>query len=89
MRINLKFYLLILVFSSIVSCFKDYEVPKDIIVHDFVWKGLNAYYLYQDQIEDLSDRRFNSDKELNTFLRSFPDYNTLFSSLLLSTDNTS
>ncbi len=89
MRINLKFYLLILVFSSIVSCFKDYEVPKDIIVHDFVWKGLNAYYLYQDQIEDLSDRRFNSDEEINTFLRSFPDYNTLFSSLLLSTDNTS
>src|SRR6056300_775788 len=89
MRINLKFYLLILVFNSIVSCSKDYEVPQDIIVHDFVWKGLNAYYLYQDQIEDLSDRRFNSDEELNTFLRSFPDYNTLFSSLLLRTDNTS
>ncbi|MCL7754102.1 S41 family peptidase [Polaribacter sp. Z022] len=71
------------------SCSKEYEVPSNIIAHDFVWKGLNAYYLHQDEIADLSDRRFNSDIELNNYLNTFPDYNTLFSSLLLSGDTKS
>lgn len=83
----------ILVFLSIISiffsCSKEYEVPSDVIVHDFVWKGLNAYYLHQEQIANLADRRFNSDEELNTYLRSFPDYNALFSSLLINADNKS
>ena len=68
------------------NCSKEYEVPDNIIVHDFVWKGLNAYYLYQEQITDLSDTRFSSDQELNTYLNTFTDYNSLFSSLLLSGD---
>ena len=54
-----------------------------------MWKGLNAYYLYQDQVEDLSDRRFNSDQQLNGYLNSFPNYNTLFSSLLIGSDTKS
>lgn len=68
------------------GCSKEYEVPQNLVVHDFVWKGLNAYYLYQDDIADLSDRRFNSDEELNAYLNSFADYNLLFESLLLEND---
>ena len=62
MRIFFKIICLSIVVSTIVSCDKEYVVPQDLVVHDFVWKGLNAYYLHQDQIEDLSDRRFNSDR---------------------------
>ncbi len=51
---------------------------KNLVVHDFVWKGLNAYYLHQDEIADLADRRFSSDQELNAYLTTFPDYNTFF-----------
>jgi hypothetical protein len=80
-------FLLFVSFS--IGCSKEYEIPQDLVVHDFVWKGLNAYYLNQDQIEDLSDRRFNSDQELNAYLSTFPDFNTLFSSLLLTTDTKS
>lgn len=89
MRIFFKIICLSLVVSTITSCSKEYEIPQDLIVHDFVWKGLNAYYLYQDQIEDLSDRRFSSDQQLNAYLSTFPDYNTLFSDLLIGGDTKS
>lgn len=81
-------YLLILV-VGIKACTKEYTVPQELTVHDFVWKGLNAYYLYQNQIEDLSDRRFSSDEELNAYLNTFSDYNTLFSNLTISSDEKS
>jgi C-terminal processing protease CtpA/Prc len=72
--------------ALILGCSKEYEVPQNLVVHDFVWKGLNAYYLHQDQVADLSDRRFSSDQELNAFLNSFPDYNLLFESLTIEND---
>ena len=84
-----KIVTILLITSFFFNCTKDYEIPDNLIVHDFVWKGLNAYYLNQDQITDLSDRRFNSDQELNTYLNGFTDYNTLFSSLLLNSDTKS
>ncbi|MGY0427139.1 MAG: S41 family peptidase, partial [Polaribacter sp.] len=80
----------LLVFSLfLLHCSKEYKVPDNLVVHNFVWKGLNAYYLYQDKIEDLSDRRFNSDQQLNNYLRSFSDYNNLFTNLLQKTDTIS
>lgn len=89
MRNLFKIICFISTLSIITSCSKEYEVPQNLIVHDFVWKGLNAYYLHQDQIADLSDRRFNSDEQLSAYLNSFPDYNTLFSNLLLESDEKS
>ena len=79
-----SYLFLIVVFLS--QCSEEYQIPDDLVVKDFVWKGLNAYYLYQDEITDLSDSRFNSDQELNTYLSSFTDYNTLYSSLLIASD---
>jgi carboxyl-terminal processing protease len=86
MKIYFKIIFLSICISTIVGCTKEYEVPQDLVVSDFVWKGLNAYYLHQDLIPDLADTRFNSDAQLNNYLSSFPDYNTLFSSLLISSD---
>ncbi|WP_026777837.1 S41 family peptidase [Polaribacter sp. Hel_I_88] len=86
MKINFKIILLLICISTIVGCTKEYEIPQDLVISDFVWKGLNAYYLHQDLVPDLADTRFNSDEQLNNYLRSFPDYTTLFSSLLISSD---
>ncbi|PQB06930.1 hypothetical protein BST83_07010 [Polaribacter filamentus] len=86
MRSFLKIIYLSIFITIFASCSKEYEVPQDLVVHDFVWKGLNAYYLYQHEITDLADTRFNSDQQLNTYLSTFPDYNSLFSSLLISSD---
>jgi hypothetical protein len=86
MRNFLKLIFLSVYLTIVVSCSKEYQVPQELVVNDFVWKGLNAYYLHQDQVADLADTRFNSDQQLNSYLSSFPDYNLLFSSSLISSD---
>jgi carboxyl-terminal processing protease len=78
-------YLSILI-TAFSSCSNEYELPQELVVHDFVWKGLNAYYLHQDNITDLADTRFNSDLQLNSYLSAFTDYNSLYASLLISSD---
>ncbi len=86
-----NFYILYCVTTIFIfnNCEKAFEIPDDVIVKDFVWKGMNAYYLYQNQIEDLSDRRFSSDQELNSYLRTFSNPFDLFDNLLISDDNKS
>ena len=37
-------------------------------VQNFIWKGLNNYYLWQDKVVDLSDDRFENPYLLNDFL---------------------
>lgn len=79
------------VFIAVIisKCTEKYSLPSNLEIQDFVWKGLNAYYLHQDQIPDLADRRFNSDTELNNYLSNFNDPATLFSSLLITEDTKS
>ena len=86
MRNFLKLISLSVFFTVVVRCSKEYQVPQELVVHDFLWKGLNAYYLHQNQVANLADTRFNSDQQLNSYLSSFPDYNLLFSSSLISSD---
>ncbi|CAM1372470.1 S41 family peptidase [Tenacibaculum xiamenense] len=81
----MKFYKLLLFFIILfgfISCSSKDEAPSEIEINDFVWKGLNAYYLWQGNISDLSDRRFTSDQQLYSYLSGFNDPNTLFESLL-------
>ncbi len=56
----------------------DNEVP----VSDFVWKGLNLWYLWKDNVPNLADNRFSNQAELNSFLQSSGSPETLFKSLL-------
>jgi carboxyl-terminal processing protease len=86
MKYLLKATCVLIIAVFFIQCSKEFVLPENLVVKDFVWKGLNAYYLYQDEIADLADRRFNSDAELNTYLSSFPDYTALFSSLLTAVD---
>ncbi|MGG8497217.1 S41 family peptidase [Tenacibaculum sp. TC6] len=77
-----KVYLFFIGLLFFISCSKKDEVPGNVQVQSFVWKGLNAYYLWQGEISDLSDRRFTSDQQLYSYLSGFEDPNTLFESLL-------
>lgn len=61
---------------------KSEDIPEDIEIHDFVWKGLNAYYLWQSEKPDLADRRFSNQSQLNNFLSGFPSPEDLFENLL-------
>ncbi|MGS2738507.1 S41 family peptidase [Sinomicrobium sp. M5D2P17] len=56
--------------------------PSDNLeVQDFVWKGLNLWYFWQGDVNDLSDTRFSSNAEYQEFLSSYSDPEELFEHL--------
>ena len=60
----------------------DNYVPEDIAINNFVWKGLNLYYLWQADVPKLADDRFANQSDLNTFLYGFSRPEDLFQQLL-------
>lgn len=77
--------LLFLVAFSLQSCEDqdDVAAPASLQVNDFIWKGLNQYYLWQADVPNLSDDRFNKNQEaLNSFLRGYSTPEDLFQDLL-------
>ena len=65
----------------------DNELNPSVEVQDFVWKGLNAYYLYQEDIDDLSDRRFSSNQQLESYLTGFDTPGAIFNTLKKNSDS--
>jgi hypothetical protein len=51
----------------------DTAAPINLEVQDFIWKGLNQYYLWQPDVPNLSDDRFASQNKLNTFADPVPE----------------
>ena len=86
MKITLRL-IAFLIFSAYIfqSCNNDddnsSDVPDDIRVQNFVWKGMNLYYLWLADVPDLDDDRFNNQSELNEFLTLYPDPVVLFNHL--------
>lgn len=66
---------------ALQSCEDDID-DVDVPVYDFVWKGMNLYYLWKDNVPDLNDKRFESQRDLNDYLRGFATPENLFESLL-------
>ena len=82
--------LILFINLSLYSCDRSNDLLNtDIEIQDFVWKGLNAYYLFQQDIDDLSDRRFNSIQELENYLSSFTTPEEIFNSLRTGSDTRS
>ena len=82
---------LILVFSS---CKKsDDEDPNiirietDLEIIDFIWKGLNQYYYWQESVVNLSDSKKESESDYAYYLSQNPDPENFFNSLLHPDDN--
>ncbi|WP_281765650.1 S41 family peptidase [Neptunitalea lumnitzerae] len=50
-------------------------------VEDFIWKGLNFWYFWQAEVEDLDDNRFASSQEYSNFITSFASPDMLFYNL--------
>lgn len=70
--------------STFFSCqddLDDIEVPSRLQVNDFIWKGLNLYYYWQQDVPNLADDRFSGQAELNTFLQDYSSPENLFQSL--------
>ncbi len=81
--------LLSFLFFAIISCEDndDNAVPKALQSKDFVWKGMNLYYLWKSKIPDLADDRFASQDQLNTYTESFANPTELFNGLLYDRAN--
>ena len=85
MKTKFKF---IIVFLLAVFTFQscqdqdDIAVPSNLAINDFIWKGMNLYYLWQADVPNLSDGKFANQAALNTFLNGYPKPETLFQNLL-------
>lgn len=82
-----KFKLIIIFFLVAIglqSCQDqdDVAAPANLEVNDFIWKGLNLYYLWQAEVPNLADNKFTTQTQLNNFLSGYPKPENLFQSLL-------
>jgi hypothetical protein len=59
----------------------DVSVPTNLEINDFIWKGLNLYYLWQADVPNLSDTKFANQQQLNAFLNGYPVPEKLFDAL--------
>ena len=81
------FFLLVFAFQS---CQKDDVAEETVVavpeknteVQRFIWKAMNSYYLWQDNVPDLSDSRFNGETGLNNFLKTAGTPEDFFQNLL-------
>ena len=75
--------LLVFLFVIPFGCtdMNDNAVPASLEIKDFVWKGMNLYYLWQTDVPDLADNRFANQSQLNTFLEPFANPTDLFNML--------
>uniref|UniRef100_UPI002630F763 S41 family peptidase n=1 Tax=Winogradskyella sp. TaxID=1883156 RepID=UPI002630F763 len=67
----------------LIGCFEDLDDNLIAVsdIQDFVWKGMNAVYLYKSEIPNLADNRFSSNEEYSNYLNSFDTPEALFESL--------
>jgi C-terminal processing protease CtpA/Prc len=82
----------IALFASIIclmnNCKKDSPSnnslsAKDLEINQFIWGGLNYWYLWVDSVPNLLSSTYqNSDAKLNSFLNGYTDHEKLFYDLL-------
>ena len=84
------FFLYLFIFSLLfTSCFEDNDDNGALAseINDFVWKGMNAAYLYKQEIPDLDNDRFNDSEEYASYLNDYTSPENLFESLIYERDN--
>ncbi|UAM99368.1 peptidase S41 [Polaribacter litorisediminis] len=81
-----KITVIIIATILFISCNKkesiQIEPTVDDSIHYFIWKGLNLYYLWQKEVPDLADNRFDNFDDLYTNFRGFSSPEDVFESLL-------
>ncbi|SDW90368.1 C-terminal processing protease CtpA/Prc, contains a PDZ domain [Lutibacter oricola] len=91
MKKIIKLYIsaFILIIISCCSNKNDNFTPTaSLEIQDFVWKGLNTYYLWKNDVPNLNDSRFSSDKEYSDYLSDYPQPEDLFESLIYNRSTT-
>jgi len=86
-----KIILLLLAASvTFVSCFSDLDDNQQeasvLDINDFIYRGLNFFYLYKADTPELGNDFFATNEEKNTFLNSFETPEALFAFLKSNQD---
>ena len=85
MRTTFRFIIVFLLAAFTFQSCQDQDdvaVPNNLEINDFIWKGLNLYYLWQADVPNLSDNKFANQTQFNSFLNGYPKPENLFESLL-------
>lgn len=83
---NIKFTYVVLLLVSLTfftSCEKsdNYMASENDEIHLFIWRAMNNYYLWQQNVSDLSDTRFTNISQLYAEYSNFSSPRDLFESL--------
>ncbi|MEN9876425.1 MAG: hypothetical protein RLZZ529_1422 [Bacteroidota bacterium] len=86
------FILLLLLLITAQACQKDQDdtivgsssSTANLEVQNFIWKGLNQYYLWQTDVANLADNRFANQAALDAFLTNYKVPQNLFDALRVS-----
>ena len=91
---KIKFYLLtlIIVFNGCKKSGDDEDpniirIETDLEISDFIWKGLNQYYYWQESVVNLSDNKKENESDYAYYLSQNTNPETFFNSLLHPDDN--
>lgn len=90
MKKNLLLAYLFLGFLFVVSCTNSdddpiVDPPQNVElreIHDFIWRGMNLWYLWQADVANLDDDRFSTNDEYKNFLAAQDDEEEFFESLI-------
>jgi C-terminal processing protease CtpA/Prc len=84
------FLALLLLAISISACFEDSDdnpqIASTLEIQDFIYRGLNYFYLYKADTPELANDAFNNQGDLNNFLDNYETPEALFDFLLSPVD---
>ena len=74
----------------LISCTKEENkiTFPEAEVQDFIWKGLNMYYLWKDNVPNLDNSKDDDSNAYANYLNSYSDPNAFFESLIYDRENT-
>jgi carboxyl-terminal processing protease len=63
---------------------KSYSIESTVNdrLHQFIWNGLNTYYLWQKEVLDLADNKFANSQDLYFYFKGYSSPEDVFESLL-------
>lgn len=82
--------LLLAIATLLTSCFKDnddeIQIASTLDIQNFIYRGLNFFYLYKADTPELANDAFSSQADLDAFLSSYNSPESLFDYLLSPQD---
>lgn len=89
MKMKLKYITIFIMSGLMFACFEDKDdtITSATSVKDFVWKAMNAVYLYKSDVNDLTDGGFDNNQAYQNYLNSFDSPENLFEALIYDRPN--